>query len=109
MEQDVIKIKIIDTINNKSTIVELGDLQSVPEDIKNIIQTVFTKSQLIFIGDTNSRLSIEVFYKIAKTVHGIVGQSLEWRITDIMPKPMDLSAYLVLRYKISAKCPKRNQ
>ena len=99
MEQDVIKIKIIDVINNKSTIVELRDLQSVPEDIKNIIQTVFTKSQLIFIGDTNSRLSIEVFYKIAKTVHGIVGQSLEWRITDIMPKPMDLSAYLVLRNK----------
>lgn len=99
MEQDVIKIKIIDTINNKSTIVELGDLQSVPEDIKNIIQTVFTKSQLIFIGDTNSRLSIEVFYKIAKTVHGIVGQSLEWRITDIMPKPMGLSAYLLLRNK----------
>ena len=99
MEQDVIKIKIIDTINNKSTIVELGDLQSVPENIKKIIQTVFTKSQLIFIGDTNSKLSIEMLYKIAKTVYGIVGQSLEWRITDIMPKPMDLSAYLVLRNK----------
>ncbi len=99
MEQDIIKIKIIDTINNRSTIVELGDLMSVPEDIKKIIQTVFTKSQLIFIGDTNSKLSIEILYKIAKTVHGIVGQSLEWRIMDIMPKPMDLSAYLLLRNK----------
>ena len=99
MVQDIIKIKIIDLINNKSTIVELRDLQSVPEDIKKIIQIVFTKSQLIFIGNTNSKLSIEMFYNIAKTVHGIVGQSLEWRITDIMPKSMDLSAYLVLRNK----------
>ena len=99
MEQNAIKVKIIDVINNKSTIVELRDLQSVPEDIKKIIQIVFTKSQLIFIGNTNSKLSIEMFYNIAKTVHGIVGQSLEWRITDIMPKPMDLSAYLLLRYK----------
>lgn len=97
MEQDIIRIKIIDTINNKSTIVELRDLQSVPENIKKIIQTVFTKSQLIFIGDTNSKLRIEKLNKIAKTVSDIVGQSLEWRITDKMPKYMDLSAYLLLR------------
>lgn len=99
MEQDIVKIKIIDSINNRSTIVELVDLQSVPEDIKKIIQTVFTKSQLIFIGDTNSKLSIEMLYKIAKTVYVIVGKSLEYRITDKMPESMDLSAYLVLRNK----------
>ena len=99
MDQVVIKIKIIDTIANKTAIVELADLQSIPEDIKKIIQTVFTESHLIFIGDVNSKLSVEMLYKIAKTVSGIVGKSLEYRITDKMPESKDLSAYLVLRKK----------
>lgn len=97
MEQDVIKIKIIDTIRNKSTIVELSDLQTVPEDIKIIIRTIFTKSQLIFIGDSNSMFIVQNHFKIAKAVQAIVGQSLEWRITDKIPNSMDLGAYLVLR------------
>jgi hypothetical protein len=101
MEQDVIKIKIIDTIANKTTIVEFADLQSIPEDIKKIIQTVFTESHLIFIGDVNSKLSVEMLYKIAKTVSEIVGKSLEYRITDKIQESMDLTAYLVLRKKNS--------
>jgi len=99
MEQDVIKIKIIDTIANKTTIVEFAELQSIPEDIKKITQMTFTESHLIFIGDVNSKLSVEMLYKIAKTVRGIVGSSLEYRITDKRPKSNDLSAYLVLKKK----------
>lgn len=97
MEQNVVKIKIVDTISNNSTIVGLEDLQAVPEEIKNIIQTVFPNSQLIFIGDIYSKLSLEMLYKTAKTVYGLVGQSLEWRITDKIPESLDLSAYLLLK------------
>jgi len=97
MEQNVVKIKIVDTISNNSTIVGLEDLQSVPEEIKNIIHTVFPNSQLIFIGDIHSKLSLEMLYKIAKMVHELVGQSLEWRITDKIPESLYLSAYLLLK------------
>jgi hypothetical protein len=72
MAQEIIKIKIIDTVDNKTTIVELTDLQSLPENIKKIIQTVFPASLLIFVGKINSKLSVETLYKIAQTVHKIV-------------------------------------
>jgi hypothetical protein len=102
MGQEIIKIKIIDTIDNKTTIVELTDLQSLPENIKKIIQTVFPESLLIFVGKINSKLSVETLYKIAQTVHKIVGESLEWKIADKIPESMEaegLSAYLLLRTK----------
>jgi hypothetical protein len=102
MKQEIIKIKVINTTDNTTTIVELADLQSLPEDVKQTMQIAFPASVLFFIAENNSKLSVEALYKIAQAVHKIIGETLEWDVIEKMPKPLEslgLSAYLVLRTK----------
>ena len=102
MEQEIVKIKIINTKDNLSTIAKLTDLETLPDNLKEIVHRVFPESLLIFIGDKNSQLSIETLFRIVKAAHNVVGNSLEWRITDKKPHSMDLeglSAYLILKEK----------
>jgi hypothetical protein len=80
----------------------LADLQSLSDNLKKIIKKEFPESLLLFVGDRNSKLSTETLFKIAQTAHNIIGESLEWRITDKTPKSMaleGLSAYLILKAK----------
>ena len=100
MKQEIVKIKVIDAEENRAVIVELPDMENLSGKLKEIIHRVFPQSLLIFVGDKNSRLSFETLFKIAKAAHNIVGDSLEWCITDKKPQSMDLeglSAYLILK------------
>jgi hypothetical protein len=100
MKQEIVKIKIIDTAEKQAVIMELTDLENLSDNLKEIIHKAFPESLLIFVGDKNSQLSFETLFRIAKAVHDIVGDSLEWRITDKKPQSMDLeglSAYLILK------------
>ena len=103
MEQnEVIKIKIIDESNNQLIVVELDSLQSLSDKIKKILKEEYSESLLIFVGSKNSKLNAETLYKICQAVQKIMGDSLEWKITDKTPKSMeleDLSAYLILKTK----------
>ena len=100
MKQEVVKIKVIDTAEKQAVIVELSDLETLSDNLKEVINKAFPESLLIFVGDKNSQLSFETLFKIVRAVHKIVGNSLEWRITDKKPQSMNLeglSAYLILR------------
>ena len=100
MKQETVKIKIIDTAEKQAVIVELTELENLSDNLKEIVNKAFPESLLVFVGDKNSQLSFETLFKIAQAVHNIVGDSLEWRITDKKPQSMDLeglSAYLILK------------
>jgi hypothetical protein len=100
MKQEIVKIKVINPEEEQAIIIELTDLENLSNKLKEIINKAFSESLLIFVGDKNSWLSVETLFRIAQTVHNIVGDSLEWRITDKKPQSMDLeglSAYLILK------------
>ncbi|KAA6340932.1 hypothetical protein EZS27_011237 [termite gut metagenome] len=102
MEQEIIKIKVINTADDTTTIVELADLQSLSEGVQKTIRTAFPASLLLFVADNHNKLNVEALYKIAQSVHKIIGESLEWDIIEKMPKSLEsleLCAYLVLREK----------
>jgi len=102
MKQEIVKIKVIDTVGKQAVIIELTDLENLSDNLKKLIHKVFPQSLLIFVGNKNSQLSFETLFRIAQVVHNIVGDSLEWRITDKKPQSMDLeglSAYLILKEK----------
>jgi hypothetical protein len=102
METEIVKIKVIDAEAKEVVIVELSDLESLADNIKKTVRENFSESLLIFVGDANSRMSFDTLFRIAKTVRNIVGEELEWKITDKKPQSMELeglSAYLILREK----------
>ena len=103
MEQnEVIKIKVINESNKQVAIVELDSLQTLSDKIKKILKEEYSESLLVFVGSRNSKMDVETLYRICQTVQKIMGNSLEWRITDKTPESMeleDLSAYLILKTK----------
>lgn len=99
------KLKILDSDTKQSIIVTLDYSQLTSDRIRKAIP-LCTKivtnadSQLIFIGDKNSKLELETLYNFASLTQSMLSDSLTWDIVDEIPPEdkhlEDLNGYLIL-------------
>ena len=99
------KLKILDSGTGESVIVTLDYTYLTTIGIQKILplcMKIVTNgdSQLIFIGDKNSKLELETLYNFASLVQSMLSGSLTWDIVDEIP-PEDkhltnLNGYLIL-------------
>ena len=101
MKANITKLKVSDSDGKELAVIELDISNSIEETLKKVIQESYSGCTLIFIGNKDSKLDITTLYETCKAVHSIIGDSLEWSITDTPPDSAekDLDAYLILKNK----------
>lgn len=99
------KLKILDSNTGESIILMLdytylttiGIQKALPLCMKIVTNG---DSQLIFIGDKNSKLELETLYNFASLIQSMLSDSLTWDIVDEIPPEdkhlEDLNGYLIL-------------